>query len=208
MADLRVARSELILGAQQSGKTARAEMLAAAWLAQSDGHRAVFIATAQAWDEEMRQRIAQHQRRRAVRVPRMATVEEPLELAHAIGRDSRPDTLIVADCLTLWLTARLMPAVTQGSPHPDPSPKGEDPLSPWERAGARALGSTIAGALRACAGPVVLISNEPAPPMVPSGDNMRAFFEALGGLNQEAAAACERVTLMSAGRPLTLKGAA
>jgi adenosylcobinamide kinase / adenosylcobinamide-phosphate guanylyltransferase len=240
MADLRVARSELILGSPQSGKTARAESLAAVWLAQSEGHRAVFIATAQAWDEEMRRRIAQHQRRRSERVPRMATVEEPLELAHAIGRYSRPDTLIVADCLTLWLTARLMPAA---GPHPGPPPVGEgkeefpglegegkkefpgreeegkenslpqakaieDSLSLWERAGVRALGSTIAGALRACAGPIVLISNEPSLPTIPSGDNMRAFFEALGGLNQEAAAACERVTLMSAGQALTLKDAA
>jgi adenosylcobinamide kinase/adenosylcobinamide-phosphate guanylyltransferase len=197
MAELRVARSELILGGQQSGKTSRAESLAAAWLAQSDGHRAVFIATAQAWDQEMRQRIAQHQRRRAERVPRMATVEEPLELAHAIGRYSRPDTLIVADCLTLWLTARLMPAVANPAPE---AASGEETMA--------VPATTIAGALRACAGPIVLISNEPGSAMDPSGGNMRAFFEALGGLNQEAAAACERVTLMSAGLPLTLKGAA
>src|SRR5687767_5673379 len=83
MAELRIARSELILGGQKSGKTLRAENLAAAWLAQSPQHRAVYIATAQAWDEEMRERIARHQRQRANRVPRMTTVEEPLELAHA-----------------------------------------------------------------------------------------------------------------------------
>ena len=70
MAELRVARSELILGGQKSGKTARAESLAAAWLARSPEHRAVYIATAQAWDEEMRERIARHQRQRAQRVPR------------------------------------------------------------------------------------------------------------------------------------------
>lgn len=194
MAELRVARSELILGGQRSGKTARAESLAAAWLAQSGDHRAVFIATAQAWDDEMRERIAQHQRRRAERVPRMATVEEPLELAHAIGRYSRPDTLIVADCLTLWLTARLMPAAA--SPRPDCAAEPGDAATP---------AATIATALRACAGPIVLISNEP---VVAAGENGRAFFEALGGMNQEAAAACERVTLMSAGLPLTLKDGA
>ncbi|HSV54890.1 MAG TPA: bifunctional adenosylcobinamide kinase/adenosylcobinamide-phosphate guanylyltransferase, partial [Burkholderiaceae bacterium] len=74
---LRVVRSELILGGQRSGKSRRAETLAATWLAQSPSHRAVFIATAQAWDEEMRERIARHQRDRAERVPGMATVEEP-----------------------------------------------------------------------------------------------------------------------------------
>ena len=71
----------------------------------------------------MRERIARHQRQRADRVPRMTTVEEPVELAHAIGQHSRADTLIVVDCLTLWLTARLMPAV--GSPQPHPTLAGE-----------------------------------------------------------------------------------
>jgi adenosylcobinamide kinase/adenosylcobinamide-phosphate guanylyltransferase len=238
MAELRIARSELILGGQKSGKTARAESLAAAWLAQSPDHRAVYIATAQAWDEEMRERIASHQRRRAERVPRMATVEEPLELAHAIGRHSRADTLIVVDCLTLWLTALLMPVVPHAgpepSPHPNPLPEGEgtkpegegtkpegegtkpkaggtessSSLSPWERAGVRAApATTIANALRACAGPIVLISNEIGAGVIPLGRDTRAFVDALGGLNQQAAAACERVTLMSAGLPLTLKGA-
>ena len=196
MAELRIARSELILGGQKSGKTLRAETLAAAWLDQSPQHRAVYIATAQAWDEEMRERIARHQRQRADRVPRMTTVEEPVELAHAIGQHSRADTLIVVDCLTLWLTARLMPAV--GNPHPNPPPEGEG-IGNEE-------GASIASALRACAGPIVLISNEIGLGVIPMGKDVRTFVDALGGLNQQAAAACERVTLMSAGLPLTLKG--
>lgn len=198
MAELRIARSELILGGQKSGKTARAESLAASWLAQSPDHRAVYIATAQAWDEEMRERIARHRRDRAERVPRMATVEEPLELAHAIGHHSRADTLIVVDCLTLWLTAQLMPAV----------PGSQSRLSPGGGARDPAPAATIANALRACAGPIVLISNEIGSGVIPMGQSVRAFVDALGGLNQQAAAACERVTLMSAGLPLTLKGAA
>ena len=189
MTELRIARSELILGGQKSGKTLRAEKLAAAWLAQSPRHRAVYIATAQAWDEEMRERIARHQRQRADRVPGMITVEEPVELAHAIGQHSRADTLIVVDCLTLWLTARLMPAVGRKE---EGTGNGE--------------GATIAGALRACAGPIVLISNEIGLGVIPMGKDVRTFVDALGGLNQQAAAACERVTLMSAGLPLTLKG--
>ena len=55
-----IARSELILGGQKSGKSRRAELLARQWLAESPTHRAVLIATAQPWDEEMRQRIARH----------------------------------------------------------------------------------------------------------------------------------------------------
>jgi adenosylcobinamide kinase/adenosylcobinamide-phosphate guanylyltransferase len=192
MPELSIARSELILGGQKSGKTARAESLAAAWLAAAPGHEAVYIATAQAWDDEMRQRIARHQRDRAERVPRMRTVEEPLALAQAVGQHSRSDTLVVVDCLTLWLTALLMPAAGA-----DPQPV--DASSP---------GALFASAVSACAGPLVLISNEIGLGVIPLGRDVRSFVDALGGLNQQAAAACERVTLMSAGLSLTLKGVA
>lgn len=207
MAELRIARSELILGGQKSGKTARAESLAAAWLARSDSHRAVYIATAQAWDEEMRERIGRHQRDRAIRVPRMATVEEPLELARAIGQHSRADTLVVVDCLTLWLTALLMPAV----PQLDALPKvGGGDLSAFsgDMAAVSDPGAAVGRALRACAGPLVLISNEIGLGVIPMGRDARAFVDTLGSLNQQAAAACERVTLMSAGLALTLKDCA
>lgn len=189
MPELRVVSSELVLGGQKSGKTARAEALAAAWLDASPQHRAIYIATAQAWDEEMRERIERHRRDRADRVPRMQTVEEPVELARAIGQHSRADTLIVVDCLTLWLTALLMPAV------PDPRAVSVPAPAP-----------TLASAIAACAGPLVLISNEIGMGVIPMGPQSRAFVDALGNLNQAAAAACERVTLMSAGLPMLLKG--
>ena len=83
---------ELILGGQRSGKSARAETLAAQWLADSSAHRAVFVATATAWDDEMRERIARHQRDRAQRVPGMVTVEEPVDLAGAVARNNATDT--------------------------------------------------------------------------------------------------------------------
>lgn len=185
MAELRVARSELILGGQKSGKTGRAEALAAAWLAGAAGRRAVYIATAQAWDEEMRERIERHRRDRAQRVPGMETVEEPLELVRAIGAHSRADTLVVVDCLTLWLTARLLPATGGAQPAPD------DRL--------------IADAVAAAAGPLVLVSNEIGLGVIPMGRDTRTFVDALGRLNQQAALACGRVTLMAAGLPLVLK---
>ncbi len=199
MTELRVARSELILGGQKSGKTARAESLAAAWLAQSDLHRAVYIATAQAWDPEMHERIARHQRDRATRVPRMTTAEVPVDLVQAIGRHSRADTLIVVDCLTLWLTALLMPAV----PHPGPGTGSE--CAADNPPVASDLGTSIGQAVAACAGPLVLISNEIGMGIIPLGHDVRTFVDTLGTLNQQAAAACERVTLMCAGLALTLK---
>lgn len=195
MTDLHVIRSELILGGQKSGKTARAEALAAAWLAQSSDRRAVYIATALARDEEMRARIEQHRRHRAIRVPRMRTVEEPTELASAIRAYSRADTLVVIDCLTLWLTGLLMPAA---------APDAATAVKLADFAGAP--GAAIAQALGACPGPVVLVSNEIGLGVIPMGREVRAFVDALGRLNQGVATACERVTLMAAGLPLTLKG--
>ncbi len=196
MAELRVARSELILGGQKSGKTRRAEELAAAWLAQSEAHRAVYIATAQAGDEEMHERIARHRRDRAQRVPSLQTVEEPDELARAIGAHSRADTLVVVDCLTLWLTARLLPVA------------GVAPAHLPQALAQQSADDEIAAALAAAAGPLVLVSNEIGLGVIPLGADTRAFVDALGRINQQAALACERVTLMAAGLPLVLKGQA
>ena len=116
---LRLARSEFILGGQRSGKSRRAEMLARGWLLQSPDNQAVLIATAQPWDDEMRERITRHQQDRSDRVPGMRTVEEPLQLAQAITQHSTAQTLLVVDCLTLWLTNLMMPA---DNPKPNQAP--------------------------------------------------------------------------------------
>ena len=190
---LSVARSELILGGQKSGKTRRAEALAAAWLAASPGHRALLIATAEAHDEEMRQRIARHQSDRAARVPRMQTLEEPRDLAGALAQHGAPDTLIVVDCLTLWLTQWAMPSAENFD-------EKEAPAHDWS-----AQAALFFEALEKTPGPVVLVGNEIGLGVIPMGREVRAFVDALGLLNQQAAQACERVTLMAAGLPLTLK---
>lgn len=194
-----IAASELILGGQKSGKSRRAELLARQWLADSPTHRALLIATGQPWDDEMRERIARHQRDRAERVPGLRTLEEPLDLARAIARHGSADTLIVVDCLTLWLTNWLMPA-----PAPAPVSEGSEPNRPpahdW-------LGqcAMFLGAIRQCPGPVVLVGNEIGLGVIPMGREVRAFVDALGSLNQRVAEACQRVTLVAAGLPLTLK---
>ena len=189
------ARSELILGGQKSGKSRRAELLARNWLAQSPAHQAVLIATAQPWDDEMRERIARHQVDRAERVPGMQTVEEPLALARALESHSQPQTLVVVDCLTLWLTNLLMPM--------DDSKQNEPPVQ-----AARAQVAMVLRAIENAAGPVVLVGNEIGLGVIPLGRETRAFVDALGRLNQDVAQACQRVTFMAAGLPMTLKGTA
>ena len=188
MADL--IRSEFILGGQRSGKSRRAEMLARQWLERSPDHHAVLIATGQPWDGEMRERIARHQRDRAERVPGMGTVEEPVALAEALHRASDATTLVVVDCLTLWLTNLMMPADT-GQARDEPA--------------VIAAGHALCEAIAAAPGPVVLVGNEIGLGVIPLGREVRQFVDALGRLNQNVAAACERVTLMAAGLPLTLK---
>ena len=194
-----VARSELILGGQKSGKSRRAELLARDWLVQRSEHRALLIATGQAWDEEMRERIARHQRDRAERVPGMVTVEEPRDLAAALCQHSTAQTLVVVDCLTLWLTHWTMPAQAERAAGVDFEPKHAQVQS-WSCQAALFL-----EAIGCAPGPVVLVGNEIGLGVIPLGREVRAFVDALGQLNQQVAQACARVTLMAAGLPLTLK---
>ncbi len=193
-----IAASELILGGQRSGKSRRAELLARQWLDSDPAHQAVLIATAQPWDDEMRLRIARHQADRAERVPGMQTAEEPVALAEALTRLSRPDTLVVVDCLTLWLTNLVMPASADDGQHDFASDSSMD-LS-------RAPIDRFLQALTQACGPVVLVGNEIGMGVIPMGAQVRAFVDTLGRLNQDVARVCSRVTLMAAGLPLTLKG--
>ncbi len=220
-----IVRSELILGGQKSGKSRRAELLARQWLGQGADHRAVLIATAQPWDDEMRARIARHQADRAERVPGMATVEEPLALAQAIAQHSTPQTLLVVDCLTLWLTNLLMPSTPyehqphQGrraecfaqvkeerAQHAGDTEQNTQPFCPIAPVNTT-HNAMLLVAIQQALGPVVLVGNEIGLGVIPLGREVRAFVDALGRLNQDVAAVCQRVTLMAAGLPLFLKNA-
>ena len=192
---LTIARSELILGGQKSDKSRRAESLAAEWLAASPRHSALLMATAEAHDDEMRARIACHQADRAQRVPNIQTLEEPHDLAAALAHCGGADTLIVVDCLTLWLTHWMF---------------GQEENLEQKQAlahGWPAQAARFFEALEKAPGPVVLVGNEIGLGVIPLGSQVRAFVDALGLLNQQAAQACARVTLMAAGLPLHLKGA-
>jgi adenosylcobinamide kinase / adenosylcobinamide-phosphate guanylyltransferase len=199
-------RSELILGGQKSGKSRRAEMLASRWLALHSHHRAVLIATARAGDDEMRQRIARHQSDRALRVPALQTVEEPRELAQAIVQHADQATLVVVDCLTLWLANLIAPL----------------PAETDEKGALHQSNAVYAHIIRAeaaiyliadivtsnPAGALVFVSNEIGLGVIPMGSVTRGFVDTLGLLNQRLAACCDRVTLMAAGLPLQLKDSA
>ena len=185
-----LSRKELILGGQRSGKSARAEQLAGHWLARSPTHRAVFLATAQAYDDEMRQRIARHQRERAMRLPGILTIESA-DVAAVLQVHSRADTAIVLDCLTLWLTRLLMP--WQGPPA---TPEQADVHI--ER---------LLQAVASYPASLFIVSNEIGLGVVGPTPETRRFVDTLGRLNQRMAAVCSHVTFMAAGLPLALKPA-
>ena len=180
----------LLLGGQKSGKSRQAELLARQWLQADAGRSASLIATGTAYDAEMQERSARHQRDRLARVPQLATLEAPREVAQQLQAISRPEHLLVVDCLTLWLTNWLMPM--------EPSPL--EPAQAWQ-----AQCDAFIAALQAAPGPVILVSNEIGLGVIPMGREVRAFVDALGLLNQQAAAACNRVQLMAAGLPLQMK---
>lgn len=189
-------RNELILGGQKSGKSRRAQTLAQSWLAVNPAHRAVLLATARADDDEMQKRILRHQHDRQDQVPGLVTVEEPLQLAQALRAHSDVRTLVVVDCLTLWLTNLSWPVPVPG--------KGDGRRGGQPDAVALATGELL-DTLAAVSGPVVLVSNEIGLGVIAMGREVRAFVDALGTLNQQVARASARVTLMAAGLPLVLK---
>ena len=129
---------------------------------------------------------------------RLVAVDFRDEILHpAIAQHSRADTLLVVDCLTLWLThLRMPPAAAEAEENPAPARMESDEAA------------MLLIALQQAPGPVVLVSNEIGLGVVPLGREVRAFVDALGRLNQQVAAVCQRVTLMAAGLPLALKGGA
>jgi adenosylcobinamide kinase/adenosylcobinamide-phosphate guanylyltransferase len=162
----------LVLGGARSGKSRYAERLFA------DQAAPVYIATGQALDAEMRERILHHQ---ASRGAHWHTVEEPLELAAALLRHR--DRPILVDCLTLWL-GNLLAA-------------GRD-----VEAGCDAL----LAALAMLEGPVVLVGNEVGLGIVPDNKMARDFRDHAGRLHQRLAERAGRVAFIAAGLPLLLKG--
>ena len=185
-----LARSELILGGQRSGKSRRAENLAMQWLDAGPERQAVLVATAHVGDDEMQQRIEQHQLDRAKRVPRLVAVEESLYLPAALKLHSTSNTLLIVDCLTLWLVNWLMPP----------------PGVPAPVQGFHHTVEQLVHTLHSLPGPVVLVSNEIGLGVVPMGKEVRHYVDELGRLNQAMADACERVTLMVAGQAVAVKG--
>lgn len=166
---------ELILGGARSGKSALAEQRA-----RESGLDVIYLATAEAMDEEMQDRIAHHRQRRP---EQWRCVEEPIQLAAVLKENASPERCLLVDCLTLWLSNLLAAG---------------DGRFQQERA-------ALFDCLDNLPGIIIFVSNEVGLGIVPMGELTRRFCDESGRLHQAIAAQCERVTFVTAGLPMTLK---
>lgn len=164
----------LVLGGAASGKSRWAEAYTAS-LAQD----LIYIATAQAFDKEMENKISAHQ---ATRSDRWQTREEPLDLA-AVTTSLPSGHAALTDCATMWLSNQILA-----------EKNFEKAADDW------------ISALDTAASPVVIVSNEVGHGVVPDSALGRQFRDAQGRLNQRLAAAADLVVMITAGLPLALKG--
>jgi adenosylcobinamide kinase/adenosylcobinamide-phosphate guanylyltransferase len=174
-----VHRSDLILGGVRSGKSREALRLAAA---MPTGSRGAFLATAQALDGDMEARIARH---RAERPAGWATIEEPYDVVAACESLAGRVDVVVLDCVTLWVANLLL--------------RGD------EEKGILAAADALADFLADRRFSLIIVSNEVGAGVHPPTEVGLQFRDALGSVNQRIAAAVDRVSLMVAGLPMTIK---
>lgn len=169
-------RHVLVLGGARSGKTAFAERLAI-----RSGLRPAYLATAEALDSEMADRVASH---KAGRAGRFTTIEEPIELSDALLVAAREHDVILVDCLTLWITNLLMENADVA-------------------AAVSELGATL---MEIRTAKVILVSNEVGLGIVPDNAMARTFRDLAGSAHQRLAEICDDAYFVVAGLPITLKG--
>jgi adenosyl cobinamide kinase/adenosyl cobinamide phosphate guanylyltransferase len=167
-----LASIHFVLGGARSGKSRHAEALV-----EAEPGPWAYIATAQAWDDEMRERIAEHRARRS---PQWTTIEAPLDLASALQEAGHRPVLV--DCLTLWVTNLLL---------------GDHDID-------AASGALLAALVQRPA-TTVLVSNETGLGIVPDNALARRFRDAAGILNQRVAGASGSVVFLVAGLPMKVK---
>lgn len=165
----------LVLGGAASGKSAYAEAL----VLQSN-LEPFYIATAQAFDDEMKEKILRHQ---AMRSDLWTTIEAPIDLSAPLANLKETQAVLI-DCATLWLTNVIL---------------GEYDVDDAQ--------AKLLAALTNCPSPVVIVSNEVGQGIVPDNALSRRFRNAQGQLNQALAAQADRVVAVMAGLPLELKAA-
>jgi len=169
----------LILGGARSGKSSFAQRLA-----KKAGSNVLFLATAQAGDDEMAERIARH---KTSRPATWHTIEEPLELASVLQREASSTDVVIVDCLTLWLNNLLL---KEGGTSETEVLEQVDRLLDVYKNGTASY---------------IVVSGEVGLGLVPPYPLGRIYRDILGWVNQKVASRADKVFLMVAGIPLELK---
>ena len=174
---------ELILGGARSGKSRLAEsrVSSSAHTKSPRLKKIIYIATATADDNEMAERIKHHQQRRPAH---WQLIEEPIKLAEILQANNQPDTILLIECLTLWLSNLLC--------HSDP-----DIFSVEKDKFVQQLQQSRAD--------IIIVSNETGMGVVPPGELSRRYVDEAGFLHQQLAQLSDRVTLVVAGLEMALK---
>ena len=179
----------LYLGGARSGKSVLSESAAHAWLQDHPDGQVVYVATAQALDNEMQARVHKHQQRRP---DNWLLIEEPMQLAEVLLAQSsaQQTTCVLVDCLTLWLSNHLC--------------QKSDGNTDVEAVAGQAV-RELTAVVKQYTGQLILVSNEVGSGIVPMGELSRQFQDLSGWMNQALARECDKVTLVVAGLPLSLK---
>ena len=178
----------LVLGGARSGKSAYAQQLAQ----ELGGEHVLFVATAEAWDEDMAQRIARHQQERPAS---WRTLETPRQVGHAIALHLDDTAVVVVDCLTLLVSNTLLHCGASPDPAAAEAAVQEEVAALWQTC-------------QASAATCIVVSNEVGLGLVPDNPLGRLYRDLLGKANQALAARAEAVYFMVAGLPVDVKALA
>jgi adenosylcobinamide kinase / adenosylcobinamide-phosphate guanylyltransferase len=168
----------LVIGGCKSGKSRLALRLA-----EKLSARRIFIATCVPFDEELKERVARHKEERD---GTWTTVDVPIHLPEAISGHDGKKTVLLVDCLTLWINNLLMASEDQRYI--------DDAVD------------KLIEALSAARCPVIMVANEVGAGIVPENRLARLFRDAAGVANQRIAALADEVIYLVAGIPMTIKG--
>ncbi|MGL4472971.1 MAG: bifunctional adenosylcobinamide kinase/adenosylcobinamide-phosphate guanylyltransferase [Shewanella sp.] len=192
----------LVIGGCRSGKSRFAEQCIADLVQTYPDYSCHYVATALALDDEMRARIDRHQKDRQGGAIKWHTHEVGSELAATLHALNHPEQLVLVDCLTLWLSGYLCNEANlcdEANVGDDAKHLGAD-TGHFNQAKEQLL-----AAITDFSGHLVIVSNEVGSGIVPLGELSRRFTDEAGWLNQAIAARADKVTLVVAGLPLSLK---
>lgn len=192
--DAQSPRLVLVVGGARSGKSSFAERLAA-----TSGRRVAFLATATASDDEMRERIVHHQQSRPAE---WLTIEEPLDIAHAVQRGSEQADVLLLDCMTLWL-GNLTGKMMRSYEGKEDTVAFQSALTDTALAEVERLLAVVTALPKGKT--LLVVSNEVGLGIVPAYPLGRVYRDTLGIVNQRLAHAANRVYLMVAGLGVDIK---